>query len=122
MDGLFDGTPYEQIDDLGGKTPLILEGHPNGNPQDEGQGNQKLPGRPTVKPTIGSPLAVGFSTVKNWSSTDHFSQFNHASMKWMFLKVGFFYPPNHPFVHRVFHEINPSILGAHPYFWKHPNV
>ena len=30
-----------------------------------------------------------------------------------------FYPPNHPFVHRVFHYYKPSILGgcAHPYFW-----
>ena len=28
-------------------------------------------------------------------------------------------PPNHPFVHRVFHH-KPSILG-YPYFWKHPN-
>ena len=27
-------------------------------------------------------------------------------------------PPNHPFVHRVFHY-KPSILG-YPYFWKHP--
>ena len=29
-----------------------------------------------------------------------------------------FFPPNHPFVHRVFHY-KPSILGYH-YFWKHP--
>ena len=28
-------------------------------------------------------------------------------------------PPNHPFVHRVFHY-KPSILG-YQYFWKHPN-
>ena len=28
-------------------------------------------------------------------------------------------PPNHPFVHRVFH-CKPSILGYH-YFWKHPS-
>ena len=25
MDGLFHGKPYEQMDDLGGKTPLFLE-------------------------------------------------------------------------------------------------
>ena len=31
---------------------------------------------------------------------------------------GGFTPPNHPFVHRVFHY-KPSILGYH-YFWKHP--
>ena len=31
------------------------------------------------------------------------------------------FPPNHPFVHRVVHY-KPSILGAHPYFWKHPHV
>ena len=32
-------------------------------------------------------------------------------------------PPNHPFVHRVFHEINPSILGGKiPLFLvQHPN-
>ena len=30
-----------------------------------------------------------------------------------------FYPPNHPFVHRVFH-CKPSILGAHPYFLETP--
>ena len=33
-------------------------------------------------------------------------------------KIGGFYPPNHPFVHRVFHY-KPSILGYH-YLWKHP--
>ena len=27
-------------------------------------------------------------------------------------------PPNHPFVHRIFHY-KPSIL-RYPYFWKHP--
>ena len=27
-------------------------------------------------------------------------------------------PPNHPFVHRVFHEINHPFLGENsPYFW-----
>ena len=33
-----------------------------------------------------------------------------------------FYPPNHPFVHRVLEPLfSPSILGGkHPYFWKHP--
>ena len=35
---------------------------------------------------------------------------------WVFPKIGV--PPNHPFVHRVFHY-KPSILGYH-YFWKHP--
>ncbi len=35
----------------------------------------------------------------------------------MFPKIGV-NPPNHPFVHRVFHY-KPSILGYH-YFWKHP--
>ena len=32
-------------------------------------------------------------------------------------KIGVFYPPNHPFVHRVFHYFPPSILG-YPYFWN----
>ena len=27
-------------------------------------------------------------------------------------KIGGFYPPNHPFVHRVFHYKPPSILGV----------
>ena len=27
-------------------------------------------------------------------------------------------PPNHPFVHRVWNQYKPSILG-YPYFWKH---
>ena len=30
------------------------------------------------------------------------------------------YPPNHPFLIRVFHY-KPSILG-YPYFWKHPHI
>ena len=34
-------------------------------------------------------------------------------------KIGVVLPPNHPFVHRGFHY-KPSILGAHPCFWKHP--
>ena len=33
-------------------------------------------------------------------------------------KIRVFTPPNHPFVHRVFHYKS-SILG-YPYFWKHP--
>ena len=28
MDGENNGKPYEQMDDLGGKNPLFLEGHP----------------------------------------------------------------------------------------------
>ncbi len=36
---------------------------------------------------------------------------------WVFPQIGVG-PPNHPFVHRVFHY-KPSILGYH-YFWKHP--
>ena len=28
MDGENNGKPYEQMDDLGGKPPLFLEGHP----------------------------------------------------------------------------------------------
>ena len=28
--------------------------------------------------------------------------------------------PNHPFVHRVFHEINHPFWWFSPYFWKHP--
>ena len=35
-------------------------------------------------------------------------------------KNRWFYPPNHPFVHRGFPLFSPSILGAHPNFWKHP--
>ena len=31
--------------------------------------------------------------------------------------------PNHPFVHRVFHEIYTIHFGGkHPYFWKHPKM
>ena len=30
-------------------------------------------------------------------------------------------PPNHPFVHRVFHYFHHPFWGVkHPYFWKHP--
>ena len=36
---------------------------------------------------------------------------------WVFPKI--MVPPNHPFKNRVFRH-KPSILGAHPYFWKHP--
>ena len=38
------------------------------------------------------------------------------SIIWVFPKI--MVPPNHPFIHRVFHY-KPSILG-YPYFWKHP--
>ena len=34
-------------------------------------------------------------------------------------KLGWFYPPNHPFVHRVFHY-KPSILGENPLFLETP--
>ncbi len=38
-------------------------------------------------------------------------------------KIGGFLPPNHPFVHKVFHEKSPSILGVKsPIFWKHPYI
>ena len=43
---------------------------------------------------------------------------NPYGIPWVFPNIGVG-PPNHPFVHRVFHY-KPSILGAHPYFWKHP--
>ena len=36
---------------------------------------------------------------------------------WMFPKI--VVPPNHPF-ECGFPLFSPSILGAHPYFWKHP--
>ncbi len=36
-------------------------------------------------------------------------------------KIGFFTPPNHPFVHRGFHEINHLFWAFSPYFWKHPD-
>ena len=29
-------------------------------------------------------------------------------------------PPNHPFVHRVFHYFHHPFWGFSPYFWKHP--
>ena len=33
-----------------------------------------------------------------------------------------FYPPNHRFVHRVFHYFHHPFWGVyHPYFWTHPN-
>ncbi len=37
---------------------------------------------------------------------------------WAFPKI--MVPPNHPFVHRGFHEINHPFWGLYPYFWKHP--
>ncbi len=43
---------------------------------------------------------------------------------WMFPKIGVgFYPPNHPFVHRILEPlfINHPFWGKTPYFWKHPN-
>ena len=30
------------------------------------------------------------------------------------------FPPNHPFVHRVFHDFHHPFWGKHPYCWKHP--
>ena len=41
-------------------------------------------------------------------------------MMWVFPKIGVG-PPNHPMFNRVFHEINPSILGEKPLFLvQHP--
>ena len=31
-------------------------------------------------------------------------------------------PPNHPFVHRVFHYFRHPFWGFSPYFWKHPYI
>ena len=31
-------------------------------------------------------------------------------------------PPNHPFVHRVFHYFHHPFWGFSPYCWKHPNM
>ena len=39
--------------------------------------------------------------------------------EWVFPKIGVLYPQIIHF-NRVFHY-KPSILGAHPYFWKNPN-
>ena len=47
----------------------------------------------------------------------HTNTGNGGTSIWVFPKIGVV-PPNHPFVHRVFHY-KPSILG-YPYFWKHP--
>ena len=35
-------------------------------------------------------------------------------------KIGEHYPPNHPFVHRVFHYFRHPFWWFYPYFWKHP--
>ena len=32
------------------------------------------------------------------------------------------YPPNHPWINRVFHYFNHPFWGKHPYFWKHPYI
>ena len=48
----------------------------------------------------------------------HFFE-NHIST-WVFPKIGVG-PPNHPFVHRVFHEIFTIHFGGKiPLFWEHP--
>ena len=47
------------------------------------------------------------------------SWFPSYSDEWPSKNRGF-YPPNHPFVHRVF-PYKPSILGYH-YFWKRPDL
>ena len=53
-------------------------------------------------------------THKSW----WWNRLNILNIIWVFPpKIGVC-PPNHPFVHRVFHY-EPSILG-YPYFWKHP--
>ena len=36
-------------------------------------------------------------------------------------KIMVFYPPNHPFVHRLFHYFHHAFWGETPYFWKHRN-
>ncbi len=41
-----------------------------------------------------------------------------SNSTWVFPKIGV--PPNHPFVHRVFH-CKPSILGYH-YFWRATHI
>ena len=48
------------------------------------------------------------------------SMFTTALYKiWVFPKI-MGKPPNHPFVHRVFHEIYNPFWWFSPYFWKHP--
>ena len=39
--------------------------------------------------------------------------------KWVFPKI--MVPPNHPFLHRVFHHFHHPFWGKNHYFWKHPN-
>ena len=40
----------------------------------------------------------------------------------MFPKRGGSFPPNHPFVHRVWsHYFHHPFWGCSPYFWKHPD-
>ena len=39
---------------------------------------------------------------------------------WAFPKMVGKIPPNHPFVHRVFHYFHHPFWGFSPYFWKHP--
>ena len=40
----------------------------------------------------------------------------------MFPKIVGWKPPNHPFVHKVFHDFHHPFWGFSPYFWKHPYI
>ncbi len=59
MDGKNNGKPYEQMDDLGGKTPLFVEGHPSSVPSTPEKGE-------TTEPKI-TTSTTGFNDFKNKS-------------------------------------------------------
>ncbi len=56
--------------------------------------------------------AVGSRVWTRWSWTIHWNLGNLGGYMGVEPKIGFFYPPNHPFVHRVFHEINHPFWGS----------
>ena len=62
--------------------------------------------------------ACWFKTgVTCFERVNNHTDFSWYTSRWMFPKIVFFFP-NHPFS-IVFSIYKPSILGAHPYFWKH---
>ena len=59
-------------------------------------------------------LRIDPSSPQNWGPIERPLQ-NHMDVS----ENSEVFPPNHPIFNRVFHY-KPSILGAHPYVWKHP--
>ncbi len=72
---------------------------------------------------VSSHPAVGIEEIEA-RNFEHQKRSNWVDLSWCQPKNrGGKTPPNHPFVHRVFHYFHHPFWGVyHPYFWKHPSL